>query len=444
MSDHHIDSLQFTNGIWFIGIECNANPNNIEPFRGQILDGPKRNTQEIKHLIFGFMLYEPQIGFNYTSWMRDTLNYLHDTKFFPKLETIYVFYVGAHIDFDELPDHYPVYGRYMDYFLLRSDPEVTEQYNIGLDKNASWLDSIDDKKALWLIGDISARPHKFPLLYKFYKENDLDRLNYSLTTVLQTEEGYDPLTIGDEPGNSWLEKMFKDVFNLEMSFTELSELYHKLERELPNDLFGEFAKKGIHQFDLATYCFPEDWNKATLIVMPETWFKHPLEAKMFMGLHGAKSIRQYWEHNIYPTTEKTWKAIVTKKPFIGISYNDLQEKTLESLGYKTFRKYTHNPKMINADDNLSIEQHINIAHNRIISFLDDCESYKEGIEQDIEFNYEHHKYVLKQHWNQIYQCCPILKHVDKVKFLRLFSVPAPFLQPLDSEQSDWIMSHPGW
>lgn len=438
-----VDSVQFTNDIWFIGVQCGNTPNNIQPFCGQITGGPKNNTQEIKHLIFGFMLYEPQVGYNYTEWMRDTINYLHDSKFFPKLETIHVFYVGARIDFDELPDHYPVYGRYMEYFLLRSDPDVMERYNIGLDPNAKWIDSLSDRKALWLIGDISARPHKFPLLYKFYIENDLDRLNYSLTTVLQTEEGYDPLTFGDSPGNYWLERIFKEVFNLELSFTELADLYHKLKREMPDDMFGELALKGINQFDLATYCFPKDWNKATLIVMPETWFKHPLEPERFQGAGGI-SRRQYWENNSYPTTEKTWKAIATKKPFIGISYSDLQEKSLERLGYKTFRKYTNHPKMIDADDHLSVAEHINIAHTRITTFLDNSSSYAPGIEKDIEYNYEHHKYVIKEHWNELYQCCPVLKHVDKVKFLRLFSIPAPWQQPLNSPQSDWIMARPGW
>ena len=440
-----VDSFQFTNDIWFIGVQCGNTPNNIKPYRGNTssVSVPKTNPAEIKHLIFGFMLYEPQIGYNYTEWMRDTINYLHDSKFFPKLETIHVFYVGARIDFDELPDHYPVYGRYMEYFLLRSDPDVMERYSIGLDPDAKWIDSLNDKKALWLIGDVSTRPHKFPLLYKFYIENDLDRLNYSLTTVLQTQEGYDPLTISDSPGNYWLERIFKEVFDLELSFTELADLYHKLKREMPDDMFGELALKGIHQFDLATYCFPKDWNKATLIVMPETWFKHPLEPESFQG-DGGISRRQYWENNSYPTTEKTWKAIATKKPFIGISYNDLQEKSLERLGYKTFRKYTHHPKMIDADDYLSVAEHINIAHTRITTFLDNSSSYAPGIEKDIEYNYEHHKHVIKEHWNELYQCCPVLKHVDKVKFLRLFSIPAPWHQPLDSPQSDWIMSKPGW
>ncbi len=51
------------------------------------------------------------------------------------------------------------------------------------------------------------------------------------------------------------------------------------------------------------------------------------------------------------------------------------------------------------------------------------EDYQDGIRQDIEYNYKHHQTVLKEEWDLLYRSCPPLKHVDKHKVLRLFTVP---------------------
>ena len=106
---------------------------------------------------------------------------------------------------------------------------------------------------------------------------------------------------------------------------------------------------------------------------------------------------------------------------LGISKFDQQEKTLESLGYRTFRKYTTRPELLDNEHDMKV--YIDVAHERIMSFLSQCESYKEGIQADIEYNYQHHQRVLKDEWELLYKSCPPLKHVNKIKFLRLFTVP---------------------
>jgi hypothetical protein len=86
------------------------------------------------------------------------------------------------------------------------------------------------------------------------------------------------------------------------------------------------------------------------------------------------------------------------------------------------RKYTTRPELLDNEHDMKV--YIDVAHERIMSFLSHCESYKEGIQEDIEYNYQHHQRVIKDEWELLYKSCPPLKHVDKTKFLRLFTVPA--------------------
>ena len=403
-----VHSNQFTETIWCINVECSANPNNIPPYQGHINSLESYDTQNIEHLIIGFMLYEPQIAHDFTEWTKQTLEYLHETQLFPNLKNVYLLHEYTKVSVSELPNHYMVFGHNTRYFLLRS--EGTKKRSVGLNRFKSWRGNAVDPKALWLIGDVSNRPHKFPLLYKFADSKNLDQLDYSLTSKLNYSAQGSDFNKEDPQTYEHVVDIMNEVFNLNLDFNSLTTLYNKFQRTLPGDTFGEMVDNQVHSFDIANYCFPTEWNDASLIIMPETWFDNP-----------GGEMRPFWEHNSYPTTEKTWKPIITKKPFMGISRFDLQEKTLEGLGYKTFRKYTSEPNLINED--ISISEYISIAHKRITSFLDQMEDYQDGIRQDIEYNYKHHQTVLKEEWDLLYRSCPPLKHVDKHKVLRLFTVP---------------------
>ena len=130
------------------------------------------------------------------------------------------------------------------------------------------------------------------------------------------------------------------------------------------------------------------------------------------------------------TTEKAWKMFtvvlgVVVVPLAGWVWNT-------------------NVAVAQIQNDLSDAEQVIVGLERKVEEAEENSKAIISIEKDIEYNYEHHKHVIKEHWNELYQCCPVLKHVDKVKFLRLFSIPAPWHQPLDSPQSDWIMSKPGW
>ena len=99
----------------------------------------------------------------------------------------------------------------------------------------------------------------------------------------------------------------------------------------------------------------------------------------------------------------------------------MKSKDIDETGQNNCKFNKHEPVVINED--VSISEYISIAHKRITSFLDQMEDYQDGIRQDIEYNYKHHQTVLKEEWDLLYRSCPPLKHVDKHKVLRLFTVP---------------------
>jgi len=416
-------SRQFDDTIWSLNIECGTNPTNIAPFDGHVDSIVPYNTENIEHLIISFMLYEPQGADNYTLWTRDTLDYLNESQMFPKLKYVYLLHESSRVNIQDLPDYYMNFSHNVRYFLLRS--EGTEEKSVGLDHSKTWMSSnwndpsTEDKKVVWLVGDITNRHHKLPLLYKFLRTDTLDKLNYSLSNNLNHDFPFHKENTQEYLG---LITTMKEVFDLDLDYESLCHLYKLLESKLPGDRFSEMIEAQIHSFDIANYVFPSEWNDACLIVMPETWYEHPgtshkgIEVGADINL---SSVRNFWEHNIYPTTEKTWKPIVTKRPFIGISRDDLQEKTLESLGFETFRKYTSHSQLI---DGLNLKDTIDVAHERIMSFCHHSESYEDGINEDIKYNHNHWKNILRHEWDLLYGSCPPLKHVNKNKLLRLFTV----------------------
>ena len=412
-----IDSIQFTDNIWYIGVECGEIPSKRPPFRGHINTANITTTdlENVDHLIIGFMLYEPQICDDFTDWVKDTVNYLHQSNMFPNLKNIYILYSSVIVNVAKLPDHYMIYGHQPRYYILRSDG--TEEKSIGLDPSSNWIDTLANPKAIWLIGDVTNRPHKLPLLYKFVTTNSLDSLDYSLTSVLNESDMGFIFDKNYPQRYEGLIRTFKQAHDMDIDYDQLIEIYNSLTKTLPGDEWSNLIQAGKHSFDLANYAFPKEWNDACLVVMPETWFDHPHPS--------SRHNKHFWESNTYPTTEKTWKPIATKKPLLGISKFDQQEKTLESLGYRTFRKYTTRPDLMGNTCNLSgMKVCIDVAYERIMSFLSNCHRHQESIQADIEYNYQHHQQVIKDEWELLYKSCPPLKHVDKTKFLRLFTVPS--------------------
>jgi hypothetical protein len=413
-----IRSIWFHDNIWALAIECSTPGDKLPFFRGHIDTEIDNNVlNQIEHLIIGIALYEPQLKGDYTPWLEDCLKFCKESNMFPNLKSVHVLYETASIKFSKLTDYYPIYGSRVRFFLLRSDD--TEKKSIGIDHSKQWSFN-RNKKALWMLGDITNRPHKFPLLYKFFVEDEMDRLDYSLTYVLNACQ---PNQFQEETYSMLLDWM-NGLYDLDLDLAKMKELYFKFARSFEGDQFGEMALKKLHAFDLANYVFPPQYNNASLIINPETWWRHPAQ-----GVYPEDNM-------VFPVTEKTWKPIAVKKPFIGISVQDTFEKTLESLGFRTFRKYTCHPELVDFGEGYiaeDLEKYINVAYERVTSFLDCCDEHQDEIWQDIEHNHNQWKIVLEREWDLLFQGCPPLKHVPKIKILRLFTVP--FLTTINSEEA---------
>lgn len=413
-----VRSIWFHDNIWALVSECSKPAEDLTYFRGHI-DTPidKSILNKIEYLVIGFALYEPQVSGDHTAWIEDCLKYCKESNMFPNLKSVHILYESARINFSKLTDYYPIYGSRVRYFLLRSDG--TEEKSIGIDYSKRWIDH-KHKNAVWMIGDITNRPHKFPLLYKFFIENHLDYLDYSLTYVLNENQ---PDQFQEEMYHRLIEYM-NGLYDLNLDLDSMKQLYFKFTKTFDGDQFGELARKMINSFDLANYVFPPQYNDAGLIINPETWWRHPAQ-----GVYPEDDL-------IFPVTEKTWKPIAVKKPFIGISVNDTFERTLESLGFRTFRKYTKHPELVNFGGGYEvseIEKYIKVAYERITSFLDCCDDYHQEIWSDIEHNHNQWKIVLEREWDILFQGCPPLKHVPKEKILRLFVVPYPTHINIDTQ-----------
>lgn len=412
----HFGSFWFTDNIWALLPECSVNGDELIPFNGEIDTShvTEEQLRQVEYLIIGIALYEPQLKGNYTSWINNSLKYCKESNMFPNLKSVYILYESAKIDFSKLIDYYPIHGGRTRYFLLRSDK--TEEKAIGLEPK-KWIDH-NNKKAIFMLGDITNRLHKFPLLYKFHNENKLDYLDYSLTYILNDNNAEGSHQFQSHNYNILIELLNK-IYDLDLNVDSMKSLYYEFARKLPGDKFGEMAAKQLQAFDLANYVFPPAWNDTSLVINPETWWRHPI----------TEENRYPEDAMIFPMTEKTWKPIATKKPFISISVNDVFDRTLESLGFRTFRKYTKHPELIDIPvgytDPNAVEKYLTITYERVVSFIDNLEENKHQIWDDVEYNHAHWHKVLEREWDLLIQHCLPLKHVPREKILRAFIVCYP-------------------
>jgi len=419
--NNDVRSILLHDNIWALLTSCDTTEsshghavnNPLQPFRGHLDTLVDQSViNDIEYLVIGFALFEPQVNSNHTSWIEDCLHYCKTSNLFPNLKSVYVLYENTYINFTSLTDHYPTYGVRLNYFLLRS--EGTEEKAIGIDNSYdnTWFRKAEVNlgfnynKAVWMIGDITNRPHKFPLLYKFHTENKLDVLDYSLTYRLndQTNEHF-----REDNYNSLIDWM-NELYDLDLDLSKMKTLYHTFAKEFEGDQFGKMIEQHVNSFDIANYVFPPAYNDARLIINPETWWRQILT-------------ENYPEDSqSFSVTEKTWKPIAVKKPFIGISCNDMLDRHLESLGFRTFRKYTNHPNNLIVDVQ-DLEQYITVAYERVVSFLKNSHSRRQEIWEDIEHNHAQWQKILTREWDLLYQKCPPFKHVNKDKILRAFCLP---------------------
>lgn len=342
---------------------------------------------QVENLVFSFFLFEPNWCFDVTNWINGSLEYCNKSNIFPNLKNVYLLYDSCNIHLEKIDTKYNVKKFYLSYFLLRSTLTSTRSKNFKLN---NWTPN--NKKALMLIGD-GGRKNRFPVLYEFYKNNSLHLLDYSLR-FNYINRGYEKF---------FLNPVFQVVSKeFEVELGQVFADYFKLQNDIPDDDFFYSLQNTGNHFYLSAYSYPKQWNNASLVIVMETYFE--------------ESFKKNSECIFF--TEKIFKPLLSKKPFVTCSDCDYVYNRLKSLGFKTFLEYTDHPNII--EKSLSLRTYTKVTYNRIASFLENMEKYKEEIERDVEHNYNLWLKMGQEAWDNLYSTIPSLKQIDKSVFSDMF------------------------
>lgn len=333
------------------------------------------------------------------------------------LEGIYIFYDRYFINFDQLVSKIKIVK--VNFPLYVFIASLTDKFLSIRD----W--SISKEKCLWMVGhptpfDIRLR---LEILHEFLY-NDPECLEYSMFEI-----GSIHAPIRHNHGVNYLVNYLNKFYNLSLTPETLVDYSISLSKKFEMDAkqdpnFSSLLSKYIrqseeHKLPFLDYVFMypnKEWTDASLILLSESYVKNPI----------PYNIR--WD-NDYPFSEKIWKPIVTKKPFITYSENDEIYTHLEKLGFRTFLNYTSHPDKINLniDDSQTAlgitfgdytsSSHIyevkkyysELVYKRTKSFLQNMKKYENQIREDVEYNYTHYQKIMKQKWEEICNLCPPLK-----------------------------------
>lgn len=374
-----------------------------EPFNGIFEDHTSREQfSNINNLIFSFYLFE----FGYkcsedftTNIINKSLEYIQQTNILPNLKNVYFLYNTAPINLDFISNKYTLKKIYLNYFLLRS--YFTRTYcNSAIKK---W--DTKNPKALFLIGQ-PFKLNRLPILYSFYQRKKMSLIDYSLNSIYYKD---DPLNVNINP--NIIDEYSRLLFN--GCSQKLIDFLGKMDKKIDDD-FIETSKvfKTNSIFQKSAYIIPDEWFDASLILCMETYF---------YDLPSVSNI----EYNIF--SEKFWKTVLSKKPFIMSSYDDHYYDKLEKLGFKNFLKYTTSEKKMytgsmssrKMDKNL-LEKYSSTAFFRTTSFLNNMEKQKVEIRNDIEYNYELWKHLAHAELQKLLSKCPPLNNIQLLHLNELF------------------------
>lgn len=353
------------------------------PFNGAVCDkcSPRKDYIGVKNLIISFHLFEFGFSLDYVAFIKESLDYISQSNIFPNLTDVYILYSRDPMDLDEIVCKYNIKKIKINYFLLRS--RFTNQYC----KNFHVLDwEPNNEKALFLVGD-PFRFNRLPVIYEFYKRNKLDILDYSLH----------PNYIHSLKYGDFNEFITSNKHNIDF--------YSELLTEGDSVALIDFLYTNQKSMDTSTtncifessaYTIPNQLFQSSLTLCMETYF---------FGIPNSDNI----------FSEKFWKTVLCKKPFILSSLNDHYYHALEKLGFRTFLEYTSVPKKIDigvTDFQEIITVHTQVTYDRTTSFLDNMKIYKNEIKSDIEHNHSLWKQLVDSEWEKLLNDCPPLQNLN--------------------------------
>lgn len=380
-------------------------------FRGNI-GSQKITNSTIENLIISLFLFEPghwRFSNNVTTeFLEDSIKYCKESNIFPNLKNIYILYNDSKPS--NIPNtlfSYSVELVFFPFFLIRSYL-IKDHYNV-----VNWEGG--NKKCIFIMGALD-RPNRFPILYEFYINNKVELLDYSCyinyygdgSHAKTPEEYFAEDTDHHVP---WHWQNYMNGYD-NLTRKDLIQIYKKLTKLLdPN----KFLNSSLDVFNRTAAIVPEEWKDASLVLISET-LHSLLESS---GLTRSSD----YNSDAVEFTEKTWKPIATKKPFITCSENDWVYKKLEKLGFKTFLEYTSHPEKVEISHfkELSAKYYAELTYKRVTSFLENIEKNKLDIAKDVEYNYTHWLYLMETSWKDLYSQCPPLTELKKSQVREIFS-----------------------
>lgn len=356
-----------------------------------------------------------------TLFLQNLINFL--SRKFSRLKNVYLLYQGAFFNKKELVYHnVKVIPIFFPYYLFLSCNVIKYPETNSTLKIKEW--TTGNKKALYTVGSVMpSYRHKLELIYEFL-HNKFDRLDYTL------KPNYwwgipDCDQIKPWYNMDYFIRYFKKYFDIEIKEETFLDFINSISNLFDSDpLFNKKGDPCKCKYLPFVYSYPIEWNDAALVIQMESSIYRPVD-------------KQFWhedDKNVYEFSEKIWKPLLSKKPFITYSEKDLIYKNLQDMGFKTFLEYTSEPEFITDTipdirgdeytfDSTSaiIKKHCEVTFNRTKSFLDNMEKYEENIRADVEHNYLNYQNLVKKEWKRVCTECPLMIEYDMDDFCHLLS-----------------------
>lgn len=215
-------------------------------------------------------------------------------------------------------------------------------FNINQVANQTY--NVDKNKALFLIGKLH-KQNRIGLLYKFYKKNLLNFIDYSAY------------------GSESTFKISYDYLPEKISELEYDRFVNSIQKSL-DKINIEYTPEGINGGYRGFPYDPEIYANTSLSIVSETECTANIEHPFI--------------------TEKLYRTIFNKHPFI-VASNANYLKVLRQMELKTFDNYFK----YNYDDYLDIWQRLDMIVENTVDFLSKLENpeFSEMVKQDVEFNF---------------------------------------------------------
>ena len=228
-----------------------------------------------------------------------------------------------------------------------------------------------NSKCVALFGESAERPHKFGFVDYLDSVNKLHLFDYSMTHQNNYPSLSDNQYVEDYINSNRNIFTDKNTKQAQSKYLELCKVFEK-DPLITNPNENSFINSAV--------MYPEEFFTGSLILTVETRFVMP--------------------HGVF--TEKTWKPLANKMPFVALSHNDMIYDALTRYGFKTFLEYTDYSAPAYFSQPHDEDEHCNlneirnnmykyffdITIKRIESFIANIPNHKDNIIQDINHNYE--------------------------------------------------------